>query len=177
MVRPTVLNATDLNNQNPSTVTLDFEDYDVLKAGKTSLGRDHEKVLCHDSARQPVFDYMLGKMFIQVSVSTFDQRNKDSASIERAFQKGFNNDPKNRNQIECYLDETYGPTHTAEISNTGHFEVRRNGIAVTGFRIIYIHGTPGRPSYWKVVKALRDVAFISYEEIKEKLLLGKCLSD
>ncbi|KAF9389902.1 hypothetical protein CPB97_010415 [Podila verticillata] len=166
--KPIVLNATDLNNRNPSIISLDFVDYDTLKTGRTSLGQGYEKVLCRGYEGYPRFDYMLGATFIQASISTFQVHNTKTAEIKIAFQKGFNND-SSRNQIECYLDDMYGPKHTAVMDSSGKFKVQRNGKVVPGFRIIYIRGSPGNPNHSGLVKTFPDIAHITVEEIKEKL--------
>ncbi|KFH68113.1 hypothetical protein MVEG_06843 [Podila verticillata NRRL 6337] len=111
--KPIVLNATDLNNRNPTVISLDFVDCDTLKTG-------------------------------------------------------FKNDPS-RNQIECYLDDMYGPKHTAVIGSNGRFEVKRNDVVVSGFRIIYIRGSPGNPTHSGLVRAFPDVAHVTVDEIKKEL--------
>ncbi|KAF8981111.1 hypothetical protein BGZ52_003183 [Haplosporangium bisporale] len=163
-----MLNATDLNNRNPTVISLDFVDCDTLKTGRTSLGRGYEKVLCHGYEGYPRFDYMLGAMFIQASISTFQVHNTKTADINIAFQKGFHNDT-NRNKIECYLDDMYGSKHTAVMGSNGRFEVKRKDVVVPGFRIIYIQGSPGNPTHLGIVRAFPDVAHVTVEEIKEKL--------
>lgn len=107
-------------------------------------------------------------MFIEASISTFQVHNTKTAEIQIAFQKGFNNDPS-RNQIECYLDDMYGPKHTAVLDSSGKFKVQRNGKVVPGFRIIYIRDSPGNPTHSGLVRTSPDIAHITVEEIKEKL--------
>jgi len=108
---------------------------------------------------------MLGRMFIQSSVSAFDKHNTDSAMIDLAFEPYYANDP--RNQIEIYLDTTFGPGHTA-VFTQGRFTVTQNGHPTPDFRIVYIRGKPGAPRHRELVKRYLDVAFIDYEEIKTK---------
>ncbi|GJJ77452.1 hypothetical protein EMPS_09811 [Entomortierella parvispora] len=166
--QPVLLNATDLNGRNKTTIKLEFDDFDTLKTDQTSLGPGYNKVLCRGYQGYPRFDYMLGEIFIQVSISDFQVHNTKNADILEAFKKGFKGDPS-RNQIEYYLDDMYGPTHTAVLDSRGKFLVRRNGSELTKFRIVYIRGSPGGPAHNKLVQKFKDVAHISFEELKETL--------
>ena len=92
---------------------------------------------------------MLGRTFIQLYLSPFDKHNTGSASIDLAFEACYNpNDPTN--QIEIYLDTTFGPGHKAELSQ-GRFTVTQNSHAVSDFRIVYIRGKPGAPRHGELV--------------------------
>ncbi|KAF9945300.1 hypothetical protein BGZ72_001496, partial [Mortierella alpina] len=165
--KPIVLSATDLNGSNPTTITLDFSHCDTLKSNKTSLGSGYESVLTRGYGGYPRFDFMLGPMFIQASISDFGRHNTDSASLSKAFD---DRDKDGRNKIERYLDDLYGPTHRAEIGlNSKRFVVTRNGVPVPGFRVVYIRGSPGKPSHRDLVKEFPDVRHISFEEVRENL--------
>ncbi|CAG8534716.1 1963_t:CDS:2 [Paraglomus brasilianum] len=146
------LNTTDLNNNNRNVIILQFNDYGLIKNSQLSLGPGNDKVLGRGFDRYPQFDYMLGPIFIQVSISDFTSHNsKSSTNIRQAFepmsaQAGISLVQINgRNQIEMYLDEMYGPGHSAKIDSQNKFVVTRNGKRVPGFRIVYIRGSPSTP--------------------------------
>jgi hypothetical protein len=170
------LSATDINNKNRSIVTLKFDDYDIIKPTGLSLGPGFDKVLARGFDKYPRFDYMLGPIFMQVSISDFVEHNQKSADITKAFEKM---SPQanisqvqinGRNQIEMYLDEMYGSGHSAKIDpTTNKFIVTRNNRPVPGFRIVYIRGKPGTPSHSRKVKDFPDVAHVTFEEITSQL--------
>ncbi|CAI2179629.1 19057_t:CDS:2, partial [Funneliformis geosporum] len=170
------LNVTDLNNNNRNVITLQFNDYDLIKNSQLSLGPGNDKVLGRGFDRYPRFDYMLGPIFIQVSISDFTSHNsKSSTNIRQAFepmsaQAGISLVQINgRNQIEMYLDEMYGPGHSAKIDSQNRFVVTRNGRRVPGFRIVYIRGSPGTPNHSGKVREFPDVSHVTFEEIKSQL--------
>ncbi|KAF9179861.1 hypothetical protein BGZ50_006605, partial [Haplosporangium sp. Z 11] len=145
---------------------------DEFEGPNISLGHGHDKVLCRGYKNYPRFDYMLGPMFIQVSISDFSSHNESKkADITKAFSKA----PGEKNQIERYLNEVYGPGHSAEIVNN-RFVVTRTDVTmggvpvpVPGFRIVYIRGSPGKPEHRISVKKFPDVVHVTFEELKEKL--------
>ncbi|KAG0198791.1 hypothetical protein BGX33_012070 [Mortierella sp. NVP41] len=163
--KPIVLSATDLNGSNPTTIALDFSHCDTLKIGKTSLGSGHENVLTRGYEGYPRFDFMLGPLFIQASISDFGRHNTGSADLSKAFNV---RDDNGTNQIERYLNDLYGPNHYAEIEDN-RFVVTRDGVPVPGFRVVYIRGSPGKPSHRDLVKKFPDVRHISFEEVSENL--------
>ncbi|KAG0047663.1 hypothetical protein BGZ90_007830 [Linnemannia elongata] len=163
--KPVELKATDLNNENSTTITLDFFHCDTLQFGKTSLGSGHENVLTPGYERYSRFDFMLGPMFIQASISDFGDHNKGSADLGKAFTV---KDDNGRNQIERYLNDLYGPGHSAKIEKN-RFVVTRNGVPVPGFCVVYIRGSSGVPSHRAWVKKFPDVRHIAYKEVKENL--------
>ncbi|KAF0403451.1 hypothetical protein F8M41_009230 [Gigaspora margarita] len=170
------LNATDLNNNNRKIITLHFNVYDLIKSPQLSLGPGNDKVLGRGFKRYPRFDYMLGPIFIQVSISDFTSHNSNpSKNIRQAFepmseQAGISLTLINkRNQIEMYLDEMYGPGHSAKIDSRNRFIVTRNGKPVPGFRIVYIRGSPGTPNHSGKVRDFPDIAHVTFEEIKRQL--------
>ncbi|KAF9127204.1 hypothetical protein BG015_004577 [Linnemannia schmuckeri] len=163
--KPIVLNATDLNGSNPTTIALDFSHCDTLKIGKTSLGSGYENVLTRGYEGYPRFDFMLGPLFIQASISDFGRHNTGSADLSKAFSA---RDDNGTNQIERYLNDLYGPDHYAEIEDN-KFVVTRDGVPVPGFRVVYIRGSPGKPSHRDLVKKFPDVRHISFEEVSENL--------
>ncbi|KAF0498169.1 hypothetical protein F8M41_020602 [Gigaspora margarita] len=149
------LNATDLNNKNRNVITLHFNDYDLIKNPQLSLGPGNDKVLglgtpdlitCSDL-------YLYRQAFEPMSA----QAGISSARINK------------RNQIEMYLDEMYGPGHSAKMDSQNRFIVTRNGNLVPGFRIVYIRGSPGTPNHSGKVRDFPDVAHITFEEIKRQL--------
>ncbi|CAG8613256.1 11032_t:CDS:2 [Ambispora gerdemannii] len=169
-------NITDLNNKNRNVVMLQFDDYAIIKSSGLSLGPGFNKVLSRGFDRYPRFDYMLGPIFIQVSVSDFVTHNsKPSTNIRQAFevmsaQAGISQMQINgRNQIEMYLDEMYGSGHSAEIDSRNKFVVTQNGRHVPGFRIAYIRGSPGISKHPRKVHEFPDVAHVTFEEITRQL--------
>ena len=173
----TLLQATDLNNGKTSPVRIEFEDYAIIKKPNLSLGSGCDKVLCRGFDGYPRFDFMLGPIFIQVSISSFTRHNSESSkNIKKAFkpmlsQAGITaNYIRGRNQIEIYLDEIYGPTHSAKIDPTSHkFDVFKSGNRIPGFRIVYIRGSPGIANHSEKVKQFPDIAHVSFDEIKSQL--------
>jgi hypothetical protein len=172
------LKATDLNNNNENVITLQFDDYSLIKSSQLSLGPGNDKILGRGFDGYPQFDFVLGPVFIQVSISDFVTHNdKKSTDIKRAFVRPMLQLPNisseqinGRNQIEMYLDEMYGPGHSAVINPVNNkFDVTRNGVPVPGFRIVYIRGRSGIPNHPIKVKELPDVAYVTFEEIKKQL--------
>ncbi|RHZ64410.1 hypothetical protein Glove_325g29 [Diversispora epigaea] len=170
------LNTMDLNNNNRNVITFQFNDYDLIKNPQLSLGPGNDKVLGCGFDRYPQFDYMLGPIFIQVSISDFtSHNNKSSTNIRQAFepmsaQAGISLvQIGGRNQIEIYLDEMYGPSHSARIGSQNKFIVTRNGRHMPGFHIIYIRGSPGTPNHSRKVREFPDVMHVTFEEIRSQL--------
>ncbi|KAF9581432.1 hypothetical protein BGW38_001546 [Lunasporangiospora selenospora] len=153
--KPIVLNATDINGSNPITIALDFSHCDTLQFGKTSLGSGHENVLTRGYEGYPRFDFIQGPLFIQASIGDFGRHNTGSAKLSKAFNV---RDTDGTNQIERYLNDLYGPDHSAKIH-----------VPVPGFRVVYIRGSPGKPSHRDLVKRFPDVRHASFEEVKENL--------
>ncbi|UZO20554.1 uncharacterized protein OCT59_012977 [Rhizophagus irregularis] len=113
----------------------------------------------------PRFDFILGRTFIQVSISNFTANNTKSADIEK------------KNQIENYLDNAYGGNHQAYIdSSTKKFIVTRNGQKVHDFHIVYICGKLGNPNHTGKVKDFPDILHINLDELNQKLF-GDLLLD
>ncbi|KAF8650915.1 hypothetical protein AX16_005040 [Volvariella volvacea WC 439] len=135
---------TDLNGNRVTDVHIQFKHFYFLEKDELAPQPQHGQSLVRGFAGYPRFDFMLGRMFIQLSLSPFDKHNTDSARIDLAFVPYRANDP--RNQIEIYLDTTFGPGHKAEFSQ-GRFIVTQNGHPVLDFRIIYIQGKPGVPRH------------------------------
>ncbi|KAF8942044.1 hypothetical protein BGZ47_006926 [Haplosporangium gracile] len=132
--KPIVLNATDLNGRNPTAILLDFAHCDTLQIGKVSLESGRKNFLTRGYEGYPRFDFMLGPLFIQTSISDFGQHNKkDSADIRKAFN---DRDSEGANQIERYLNDVFGPGHSAKIEDN-RFIVTKDGVPVPGFRIVY----------------------------------------
>ncbi|KAF9342409.1 hypothetical protein BGX26_007595 [Mortierella sp. AD094] len=177
--KPIVLRATDLDGKVESSIVLDFDDYQVISRQKHSLGPGKEKFIARGYPRYPRFDFMIGPMFIQVSVSEFGEHNKDSKDFRKAFNRPykdiFGTSHGNKNQIECYLDEMFGGEHTANIiggecvvtkkdPTTGHVE------RVPGFRIIYICGRDIEMKPHPVLATmLKDVVHVSFKDLKDVL--------
>ncbi|KAK5827635.1 hypothetical protein F5H01DRAFT_375443 [Linnemannia elongata] len=163
--KPIVLNATDLNGSSPTTITLDFSHCDTLRIGRTSLGSVPQSVLTRVYKGYPQFDFVLGPLFIQTSISDFEHHNTDSADLSKAFNV---RDNDGTSQIEHCLNNLFGPGHSARIEDN-RFVVTKDGVPVPGFRVVYIRGSPGKPSHRDLVKKFPDVRHISFEELTEKL--------
>ncbi|KAF8937156.1 hypothetical protein BGZ58_003208 [Dissophora ornata] len=140
--KPIVLATTDLVNANPTPITLNFDHCEAIRFPNKSLGQ--------------------GKG--EVSVSDFQEHDKNySKNIEEAFT------PTSKNQIENILDEVYGAGHTAVLTGSGDFDVRRNGVLVVGFKIVYMRGCSGAPNHPRLTSKCQDLLHVTFEEIKEKL--------
>ncbi|CAG8563512.1 3327_t:CDS:2 [Funneliformis caledonium] len=169
---PEDINVTSLKNGKLTVmnVHIKFQHFFVLEKNQLAPESRHVNSLIRDYARYPQFDFMIGYLFIQVSVSPFDQHNKESANINKAFERYCKEGNDSRNQIELYLDTTFGGQHTALHIN-GKFVILKNNIPIAqDFRIVYMCGSPVSLNHTRLVKKYQDVAFISYEEIKSKLL-------
>ncbi|ORZ12935.1 hypothetical protein BCR41DRAFT_355938 [Lobosporangium transversale] len=167
LVPPIVLKATNLIGQNPTEIIMNFKDHETIYQGKTSLGRGYGHVLSHCHSSYPRFDFILDTMFIQVSISNFQEHEKTpSKKIQNAFNvRGTDG----KNQIEKYLDEVFEGNHSASIDDDGHFVVKKDGEPVTGFKIVYMRGSPGAPNHTGLIKDYKDLLHVSFDELKEKL--------
>ncbi|KAF9898937.1 hypothetical protein BX616_003432 [Lobosporangium transversale] len=135
LTKPIVLEATNLVGEDPTQIIMDFKDHGTIHQNMTSLGRGYGHVLSHCHSTYPRFDFILDTMFIQVSISNFQEHEKKQIKqIQNAFDK---RGPDGRNQIESYLDEVFGGNHSAIIDD-GHFVVKKDGEPVTGFKIVYM---------------------------------------
>ncbi|KAF9106158.1 hypothetical protein BGX27_009284 [Mortierella sp. AM989] len=72
-----VLKATDLDGKVESSIVLDFDYYQVISRQKYSLDPGKEKFMARGYSGYPRFDFMIGPMFIQVSVGEFGVHNND----------------------------------------------------------------------------------------------------
>ncbi|RUS19337.1 hypothetical protein BC937DRAFT_87647 [Endogone sp. FLAS-F59071] len=165
--------ATNLNGSSTTDVHIRFQHFINLERNQFAPGTEHAESLVRGYAGYPRFDFIVGRTFIQVSVSTFDVHNRGYANISNAFDH-YNNDPRDRNQIELYLDTVFGGEHRAVIDSEGHFVVTKDDEPVLDFRIVYIRGSPGAPHHPQLVKSYRDLQFINYEELKT-ILFGDFL--
>ncbi|KAI1295239.1 hypothetical protein EDD11_007888 [Mortierella claussenii] len=164
--KPIELHATDLNNKNPTTVSLNFIRHDTINSGSISLGFGNGNVMTRGYRGHPRFGFMLGPMLIQVSVRDFGAHNEGSADIKKAFDDRDKND--GTNQIERYLNDVYGAGHSARMINS-KFVVTKDGVLVPGFRIVYIRGSPGKPTHRELVKKFPDVLHIAFDQVIAKL--------
>ncbi|ORZ01945.1 hypothetical protein BCR41DRAFT_363352 [Lobosporangium transversale] len=166
LTKPIVLKATNLIGVNPTEIIMDFKDHGTIHQGMTSLGRGYGHVLSHCHSTYPRFDFILDTMFIQVPISNFQEHEKKQIKqIQNAFDK---RGPDGRNQIESYLDEVFGGNHSAIIDD-GHFVVKKDGEPVTGFKIVYMRGSPGAANHTGLIKDYKDLLHVSFDELKEKL--------
>ncbi|CAG8577935.1 1518_t:CDS:2, partial [Funneliformis caledonium] len=67
----------------------------------------------------------------------------------------------NGKQIDMYLDEMHGPSHSAKIDSQNRFVIIRNGIRVSGFRIVYIRGSLGTSNHSGKVREFSNIALMS----------------
>ncbi|CAI2177975.1 2668_t:CDS:1 [Funneliformis geosporum] len=79
------LKATDLNGHLTTDVHIQFKHFIALEKGQLAPETQHSQSLVHGFAKYPRFDIIIGRMFIQISVSSFDQHNKDSAEITKSL--------------------------------------------------------------------------------------------
>lgn len=163
--RNILFKATDLNGSRTTDVHIQFKHFIILEKDQLAPEPQHNQSLVRGFARYPRFDFIVGRTFIQVAVSPFDQHNRDSAEITKAFEPYGNH---LRNQIEIYLDAMFGGRHTAKHEN-GRFDVRKNGDPIPDFRIVYMRGSPGIPNHPRLVRKYKELAFIDYDEIRDKL--------
>lgn len=164
--KPIMLSATDLNSKNPTIISLNFLHCDTIRTNAISLGPGHENVLSRGWKNYPRFDFIFGKTFIQASVSNFRDHNTGTADLALAFKR----DRDGTNQIERYLDNMFGPGHSADIRDVDNrFVVTKNGVPVPGFCVVFIQGSPGKASHRDLVKRFPDVRHVTFEELKEKL--------
>ncbi|KAF9433406.1 hypothetical protein BGZ76_009497 [Entomortierella beljakovae] len=177
--KPVMLKSTDLNGRNENVIELDFKDYGVISRAEVHfLGQTKDTHLSHGYENYPRFDFMIGPIFIQVSVSEFGAHNKESQDFRKAFQRPYKDifgGVHRKNQIECCLDHMYGGNHTAKINTRGRFIVTRRDpsnrdIPVEGFRVVYICGRDIElKNHPGLVRELADVAHVSFNELKDSL--------
>ncbi|KAG0271062.1 hypothetical protein BGZ95_001195 [Linnemannia exigua] len=168
---PIELDATDLNGKKPATILLDFSD-DTIQ-DQWSLGFGHNKVTVRDGRACSRFNFMLGPVLIQVSDRDFGYHNSGSTNLSKAFNV---RDDNGTNQIERYLNDLYGPNHSAIIKDN-RFVVTRDGVPLPGFRVVYIRGSPGNLSDPYLVEKYPDVRHVTFEEVREKLLKNVTYGD
>ncbi|KAF9898938.1 hypothetical protein BX616_003433 [Lobosporangium transversale] len=174
-IRPIVLPTTNLVGDPKGSIVLDFDDYRVISRQRHSLGPGKDKFLARGYPGYPRFDFMVGPIFIQVSVSEFGVHNRDSSDLRKAFKRPYKT-PKvvynDRNQIECYLDEMYGGKHRADFGKDGFIVTKKDpttGIdeVVPGFRIVYICGRDiNLGNHRQLVTELPDVEHVSFNDLK-----------
>ncbi|KAF9421342.1 hypothetical protein BGZ76_003982 [Entomortierella beljakovae] len=135
------LNTTDLVGKPKSPINIQATSFDTMdkpftKARENTFRRFYE--------RYPRFDFVYNRTFFQLSMSSFNEHDRDSKEILKAFvpvntlnvddeqgnggtssntkgkQKRRRNDPNqdetsdDRNQIEVYLDTIYGGKHDSD---------------------------------------------------------------
>ncbi|ORZ13784.1 hypothetical protein BCR41DRAFT_387028 [Lobosporangium transversale] len=159
LIRGQVLKATDINSGNETSIVLKFDDYRVTSRSEHSLGPGKDGFLARGYPGYPRFDFMIGPVFIQVSISEFRDHNKESKGIRKAFERPYKD---MFGKIKCYLDELYGGEHRVE---TNAEEV------VPGFWIVYICGGDVKlKDHGSLVKELADVAHFDFDT--EELLIS-----
>ncbi|CAG8653907.1 10961_t:CDS:2, partial [Funneliformis mosseae] len=164
-----VLKTTDIAGKNGLDLRLDIKGFDLLQKSSKSYDKD---ILVRCYVGYPRYDFILGYMFFQVSISDFVTHNTRYANIDLSFDQ---RDNGGRNQIENYLDGAFGGIHKAEINKTTEyiknkpktrkkFVVSRDGKACKDFKIIYVCGSPGKANHIHKVDEYPDVRHISYDE-------------
>jgi len=176
------LKATNLVGVEQTPVAIKFKHFKMLEDPPLKTNSD---VLLRCYPGYPRFDFILGYMFIQISISDFTTHNRDSADLAKAFKhpeppggrptRSFDK----RNQIEKYLDSAFGGCdrhendvgcHKAVIDeDSKRFIVKRDDRTVDDFRIVYIRGSPGLPNHTGKISEFPDVLHISFDELKIKL--------
>ncbi|KAF9370219.1 hypothetical protein CPB97_002923, partial [Podila verticillata] len=165
--KPIELYATDINGKNSTLISLDFLHCETLRHGDYSLGPGHDNILIRCYEGYPRFDFILGRMFIQVSVTSFAKHDRDSAEMQKAFMSQGDD---GRNQIERYLDDAYGHGHHAYIdASTKRFVVTKENERAPDIRIVYIRGSPGKANHRDLAKKYPDVLHVTFEELKRSL--------
>jgi hypothetical protein len=160
------LTTTDLAGKPAVPLHINIEGFKLLSR-TTGPQRVGEKILVRGYDNFPRFDFTMGRTFIQVSISDFVKHNSTRANIANAFLE----DSDGRNEIERYLDASFGGTHRIRYNTTGgnHFTATKDGIYVNDFRIVYICGRRGNPNHTGKVEEFPDVLHISYDEIMTNL--------
>ncbi|ORZ05573.1 hypothetical protein BCR41DRAFT_425515 [Lobosporangium transversale] len=152
-----IFKSTNLAGKEEQLLELRVDGFEHLQDPPKRFGDEGKNILIH-GGELPRFDFILGYTFIQVSISNFQKHNEGTAAIDLAFtDRKYSN---GRNQIEYFLDYTYGGTHRAEMEitevtkktqakNTGEgksvidkrdFKVTRDGVLCPDFMILYIRG-------------------------------------
>ncbi|KAF9345712.1 hypothetical protein BGX26_002815 [Mortierella sp. AD094] len=120
--------------------------FELLQNPPKRIGEDAMNVLMRGYEGYTRFDFMLGYTFIQASLSNFTAHNVGTALIDLAFtDKSF---PDGKNQVEYFLDGTYGGEHEAVMVKEEYglpkdkvrkvrknFIVKKDGILRSDFRI------------------------------------------
>ncbi|CAG8547644.1 234_t:CDS:2 [Acaulospora colombiana] len=163
--------ATDLSGNNVTSLRIVFKHFRFLRE-PPSPNVDDTLLRCYRG--YPLFDFILGHMFIQISISNFAVHVKNLVDIKRAFEypsSSYNlRSFDQRNLIEKYLDGAFGGIHEAKIDpRSRKFIVTQNGQPVHDFRIVYICGSPGGPNHTNEVKEFPEILHISFEELRKNL--------
>ncbi|KAF9342387.1 hypothetical protein BGX26_007645 [Mortierella sp. AD094] len=140
---------------------------------RLSLGKGYEEVLCRGYEGYPRFDFMIGRAFIQVSISDF-AKHQQKSDIAKAFTEKFPKTTDPKNQIAGYLDDLFGGDHEAKIVGSSFDVTKRSAKSgkyepVTDFTVLYIHGREFKPNHTKLVKKFKDVKYVSFESLKDAL--------
>ncbi|KAF9432498.1 hypothetical protein BGZ76_010705 [Entomortierella beljakovae] len=127
-----------LKGERQQSIVIKFNRIDHLLEDQYSLDPGCQESLVRCVTGYPVFDFIVKRVFIQISIDTFKIHNTGTNQIDNAFVRPFMNDPQNRNQIEIYLDSVYGSGHQAIIDQSRKFIVTQNGIPVEDFHIVFV---------------------------------------
>lgn len=98
----------------------------------------------------------------------FVDHNTEGANFKLTFTKRSPKDGKH--QIERYMDDMFGEGHVAEMSQENIFVLKKNGVVMLGFKIVYIQGRGGPPNHSGLMKKFPDVVHVSASEVAAKLV-------
>ncbi|ORY89529.1 hypothetical protein BCR41DRAFT_376138 [Lobosporangium transversale] len=190
-----IFKSTNLAGKEEQLLELRVDGFEHLQDPPKRFGDEGKNILIH-GGELPRFDFILGYTFIQVSISNFQKHNEGTAAIDLAFtDRKYSN---GRNQIEYFLDYTYGGTHRAEMEitevtkktqakNTGEgksvidkrdFKVTRDGVLCPDFMILYIRGKNDfddkgnevhRPNHTGKVQEYPQIRHVCWDEAKRSL--------
>ncbi|ORZ24868.1 hypothetical protein BCR41DRAFT_348643, partial [Lobosporangium transversale] len=111
--------STDLAGKYKMDIIFNISGYELIGTPPRMLetiGEDGKKILINGGSYAR-FDFILGYMFIQVSVSSFTVHNDPTGSvyIDKAFSK---REATGKSQIEEYLDAAFGGVHQATMTES-----------------------------------------------------------
>ncbi|CAB4421208.1 unnamed protein product [Rhizophagus irregularis] len=103
-----LLKAMGLAGKPTTDMHIKFEHFIFLDKDQLASNSQHSKFLIRGYECYPQFDFIIGYIFIQVSISSFVQYNKGFTNISKAFKRYHKDGSDLRNQIEIYLNTVFG---------------------------------------------------------------------
>lgn len=107
-----ILQTTNLDGKHSLKMHFCFKSFELLRQPPKYYGKAGKNILIRCHKGYPRFDFILGYVFIQVSINSFIDYNNDTAKIENAFELIY---AEKKNQIEYHLNNMFGGTHSAKI--------------------------------------------------------------